>query len=334
MTDQVLTGANFVGEWEHLAVTYDVSDRRATLYRNGEALISTVLGGSDPIAAGDLYIGYDPVEQDRMDGFIDEPSIYNVLGSAEIYAIYANGSHGKHPVQPNTIPQVETRDPVDYFRSSTTLRGTVVDDGLPITAALQSTWSSFALPDGVSPPLIANAGCRTPRRSLVIRGVYTLQLLAEDGYGLVTEATTVYVDEQGQCADIDMTDAIIWLRGELDTEDATGTVLAQANGGLDYVDGQIGAAFDTTKTSNAGIVIDAPVVDLAGGSFSIELWQRRTGARRPLHLMWSDGIGRGTELSILSSGRFYYFRARSALNDSATDARPQSSLRMTRAGST
>ncbi len=124
------------------------------------------------------------------------------------------------------------------------------------------------------------------------------------------------------CADVDATGLVAWLQGELNTKDASATVTGQPSGGLDYVDGLIGAAFDTTRTKNAGIIIDSAALDLGQGSFSIDFWQKRDGRANSSLLMWSDGIGRATELSILSSGRYYSFRARRVLNGSVSDVRP------------
>ena len=85
-----------VGQWYHVAVTYDVSGMAARIYVNGEVDTAyTTTGRSVPISDGYINIG-GLVGQQYFDGVIDEVSIYNTaLSDQEIRDIYNRGSLGK-----------------------------------------------------------------------------------------------------------------------------------------------------------------------------------------------------------------------------------------------
>ena len=85
-----------VGEWFHIAVNYDVDDRAARIYINGEVDSTFTTGGASLLVGnGYIHIGGLP-EQQYFDGVIDEVSIYNTaLSTSEIREIYRRGSLGK-----------------------------------------------------------------------------------------------------------------------------------------------------------------------------------------------------------------------------------------------
>ena len=85
------------GEWIHIAVTYDVDDRIAKIYLNGEIDGTAATSGQNvTVSNGHIYIaGLMPAQQ-FFDGFIDEVSIYKrALSTSEIFEIYTRGSLGK-----------------------------------------------------------------------------------------------------------------------------------------------------------------------------------------------------------------------------------------------
>jgi hypothetical protein len=93
-----LSGATHMslGNWFHIAFTYDVVDKVAKLYLNGEvdAVVATS-GRNILVNANPVYIGGLPGQQ-FFKGYIDEVSIYNTaLSTDEIREIYIRGSLGK-----------------------------------------------------------------------------------------------------------------------------------------------------------------------------------------------------------------------------------------------
>jgi arabinan endo-1,5-alpha-L-arabinosidase len=86
-----------VGEWFHVAVTYDIDDIRiATIYLNGEVDGNVANNGTNVAESdGYIYIGGLPGQQ-YFWGSIDEVSIYKTaLSASEIREIYNRGSLGK-----------------------------------------------------------------------------------------------------------------------------------------------------------------------------------------------------------------------------------------------
>jgi len=85
-----------VGEWIHIAVTYDISARIGRIYLNGEVDGGVTTSGRNvPISNGTIYIG-GLLGQQYFDGYIDEVSIYTTaLSINEIRAIFNGGSFGK-----------------------------------------------------------------------------------------------------------------------------------------------------------------------------------------------------------------------------------------------
>ncbi len=83
--------------FQHVALSYDKSNGRGTLYCNGAAVASQFLGTFTPQTTFSLYLACRPSAQQFFGGEIDETSIYNrALTPAEIHAIYAAGSAGKY----------------------------------------------------------------------------------------------------------------------------------------------------------------------------------------------------------------------------------------------
>jgi len=94
--DYVATTQVPVGEWYHVAMTWDDSAMTGNIYLNGEvdgSFVSAdmgVIAGNSPIYIGGL------LGQQYFDGYMDEVGIYaSVLSTSEIREIYDRGSLGK-----------------------------------------------------------------------------------------------------------------------------------------------------------------------------------------------------------------------------------------------
>jgi hypothetical protein len=94
-----ITNMLTLGQWYHLAYTYDGTSGQEALYVNGAAVASANAGKSMNYDAHPLLLGAD-IENGApsyfLDGQIDEATIYNrALGANEIASIYNVGSLGK-----------------------------------------------------------------------------------------------------------------------------------------------------------------------------------------------------------------------------------------------
>ncbi|HEX3720874.1 MAG TPA: LamG domain-containing protein, partial [Verrucomicrobiae bacterium] len=94
-----INNALTLGQWYHLAYTYDGTSGQEALYVNGAAVASANAGKSMSYDAHPLLLGAD-IENGLpsyfLNGQIDEATIYNrALGANEIASIYNAGSLGK-----------------------------------------------------------------------------------------------------------------------------------------------------------------------------------------------------------------------------------------------
>lgn len=84
--------------FHHVALSYNQQNNRASLYLDGEVLLSRNLGNLPLNAAGDIYIGYDPREDQERQflGSIDEVGLYNrAISEAELESIVRFGAEGR-----------------------------------------------------------------------------------------------------------------------------------------------------------------------------------------------------------------------------------------------
>ena len=95
-----------VGQWQHLAMSYDRTTGMTRLFLNGVMVAEQNLGIFRPQTTYDLYLGTRPGEGWRYAGLMDEVSLYNrVLTTNEIAEIYQVGSAGKYATDPVIVSQ-------------------------------------------------------------------------------------------------------------------------------------------------------------------------------------------------------------------------------------
>ncbi len=128
-------GAISVGEYQHVALTYDSISGHAILYLNGVLLADESLGTFVPQTSYNLLFGYRPSGFDGspfyFSGGIDEISIYNrALLRSEIQAIYTAGGAGKCRPQSSASPEI-TQQPA----STTVAAGGTVTLSVTATGA-------------------------------------------------------------------------------------------------------------------------------------------------------------------------------------------------------
>ncbi|HEY5915274.1 MAG TPA: S8 family serine peptidase, partial [Verrucomicrobiae bacterium] len=109
-TIATVTNAISIGNWQHVALTYDAASRMARLYTNGQPAAATVVSGTNfmPRTAGDLYLGYHPAPGTNFtayQGGLDEFGLYSrALSGAEIKAIYLATGRGKYGTNVLWVP--------------------------------------------------------------------------------------------------------------------------------------------------------------------------------------------------------------------------------------
>jgi hypothetical protein len=97
LTNNVITN----GGWQHVALTFDATNRVASLYTNGNLAVSRMVSSTNfvPRTTGDLFLGYHPglTNFTGYKGGLDEFSIYErAITPCEVAAIYHAGTRGKY----------------------------------------------------------------------------------------------------------------------------------------------------------------------------------------------------------------------------------------------
>lgn len=84
-----------VGEYQHIAATYDIETGLARLYRNGVLMAEDYMGKFEPQTSYDLYLGTRPRDVHRFKGEMDEVCLFNrSLTARDIQAVYEAHSAG------------------------------------------------------------------------------------------------------------------------------------------------------------------------------------------------------------------------------------------------
>jgi hypothetical protein len=98
------TNALTLGQWHHMAFTFDATTGLESLYTDGAMVASANAGKSMDFDTHPLLLGADienGVPSYFLNGQIDEASIYDrALGAGEIASIYNVGASGKQLVSP------------------------------------------------------------------------------------------------------------------------------------------------------------------------------------------------------------------------------------------
>lgn len=278
--------------FSHVAVTYDKSSGVCTIFCNGTAVATTNFGSFTPQTSYNLYFGHRPGTTVYYHGLLDEISIYDdVLSPAEIEGIYAAGISGKCLGAPSISVQ-----PV----SQTVLPGAGAMFSVIATGAapLSYQWAF----NGTN--LTNNSqifGAQTP--ALTLTGVqagnagdYAVQISNQDGS--ITSSNAVLTVIPAPPCDPAPPGQVSWWPGESNTLDVQGLNNGTAQGGLTYVTGEVGHAFNFNGNS-AYVQCPASASLNVGtnGGFTVECWisPGDTNAGYPL-MEWNNGSGIGAQL--------------------------------------
>ncbi len=133
-------GGYTIGQWQHLAVTFDHTTQTAVMYVNG-AQVAT-----QTASAGNTYVpnfpgtiipslgGFPNGTENPFEGDMDEVAFYDkVLTPAQVAAHYANGSNASPGMPYEEL--IDSHGPVAYYRMNEAEKTTVANAGTLADAA-------------------------------------------------------------------------------------------------------------------------------------------------------------------------------------------------------
>ena len=178
-----------LGEWVHMASTYDGTDSAtARIYVDGvlkETVSPLALG---PVVDADLKIGSSGAcpDDQRFQGVIDEVRIYDRVLSAQEVAALAGSAGNEAPVA-DAGPDQSAR-----VGDVVVLDGAASFDDNTATTDLLFDWTFSSLPAG-SAAALANQDTVGPSFFIDVAGSYEIELTVTDGAGLSSVPDSVAV---------------------------------------------------------------------------------------------------------------------------------------------
>ncbi len=284
-----------IGQWTHVAATYDRRTGEGRIYANGTLVKQAPLGVFTPQTTYDLYFGVRDRTATYFKGALDEIALYRrPLLPSEIQQIFRVGGDGRSIPGANAVPRVDAGLPafLGSIAEKAVLSGVVTDDGQLLAAPLV-TWSMVSGPGTVT---FDNSGAAATGASFSEPGAYVLSLSAYDGQNTATDLVEVRVD----VSTVPAAGVAAWwplnehphevVNGNHDVEWASPNV---------YVPGQVlsGVACDGVYTfgqvaGHADLNVGASEAGMA-----MELWVRSDDTTGDTGLIqWSSAAGSGVFL--------------------------------------
>jgi hypothetical protein len=283
--------------WQHVALTYNKASGVATLYVNGNTVVTTNMGGFTPRTDLPLMLGFHPPNFSGGTVGVPSGSTYYFAGAIDEVALYRRALNSAeirdlsrtHPVKCLDLPPTIGMHPQDQIAmegGATSLA--VVAGG---TAPLGYQWLLNGQPvmDADGPTL------SLPAASLADAGGYTVIVSNALGTTL-SRAAALTVLPANQCLPTPWGAVAFW-RGESNILDELGHHPASwTNTPANYFGppngGKVGSAFRFTGSSHLLVSSNANLDVGAGGGFTVEGWIKPdlyTG-QQPL-VDWNDGRG-------------------------------------------
>ena len=265
-----------LGQWYHIAFTFDNNAQRAALYLNGSPVGMVVAAGTVVYDNHPVLLGAD-IDSGNMlnffNGRIDEATIYNrALSAAEIASVYNTGSAGKTVTGPyfntaDTLPEATLLS--FYSQTVTTQRGTA-----PVTFSVVGG----ALPSGVTLDFGSGLLSGIPTAA----GNFTVTLRA-------TDASTLSADQTFTLQVLPLVappaGIVAWWRAQNDAQDFVGTNHGTLTNGATFAAGKVGNALSLDGVDD---VVTVPTIN-AGSTYSVEFWLYPTRSANYEHLVSNNG---------------------------------------------
>jgi hypothetical protein len=255
-----------LGQWYHIAFTFDDSTHLETLYVNGSEAIGGVALKSIAYDSTPLTIGRDTDgggPKYFLSGLVDEASIYNrALTGSEIASIFSAGAAGKASAGP-------------YFVTGPSLSNAFIGQSYTQTFATARGVSpvSYALIQGQIPPGMSlnPAGILSGVPTSSGQFVFTIQA-TDFATQVAIQSFTLNVFRQ-----VPLSPGLVaWWRGEGNALDSAGTNNGTLVGGVTFASGEFGQAFSLNGASGFIKIPDAPA--LRPPSFTLQCWAQFNSA--------------------------------------------------------
>jgi hypothetical protein len=264
-----------VGQWYHIAFTFDNSTQRASLYLDGALIGTNVTSGTIGYDSHPVLLGADINNgnlTNLFNGRIDEAAMYSrALSAAEIASIFTAGSAGRTVTGPyfnvpGTLPEALQFTPYSY--TIPTLRG---------TAPVAFTVAGGSLPPGLT---LDSSGLLSGTPATA--GSFSFTVRATDANGLTGDlaATLPVLPKVSPPAGI-----VSWWRGENDAQDSVGANHGTVANGTTFAGGRVGTAFSFDGVDD---LITTPAINVAS-KFTVEFWLYPTRSAGYEHLVSNSG---------------------------------------------
>lgn len=151
-------GGYTVGQWQHLAVTFDESTQTAVFYVNGAAVATQAASAGNYLPNNNSVVpalgGFANGTDNPFEGDMDEVAFYSsVLSPAQVAAHFANGSSAS-PAMPYQ-DLITSHNPVAYYRMNEAEKTTVTNAGTLGAAANAVLANAPDVINGPQPPAYA-----------------------------------------------------------------------------------------------------------------------------------------------------------------------------------
>ena len=257
----ILTGTN---AFHHVAVTK--TNNTTIIYLDGVASGPLTFSGTNTfIFSGSAGIGARGDAVSSFLGAIDELSIYSAaLPASQIQALYNAGAGGKCPFPPAIVTQPVTQS---VYVSNNVVLNVTVSGSPPLTYQ----WSM----NGSNIGNATNAFLALNNIQLTNAGTYAV--VVSNPYGSATSANAVLsVTNPPPCLP-PPAGLIHWWPGEGDATDLVGNANGTVSGGLTYVTGEVGQAFNFNG-GNSSITFGTNAGNFGTNDFTIDFWLKTSSA--------------------------------------------------------
>jgi RHS repeat-associated protein len=279
---EIFTNADIapVGQWTHIAVTYDGGNGIARIYVNGVQQTSAGLGIFMPQTGYDFYLASDlnstgGAQNPYYKGLLDEITLYRrALDGNELHDIYSTGFDGKCPIDENNPPEVNAGPDQSIARVEDTvaLHGSVTDDGLPVDSGVALQWLKVSGPGNVT---FGGVNSISTLATFSAPGVYIIQLRADDGLDEISDTVAVRVGTF--CRVEGPAGLMAWWPGNGDARDAVSGQVGRLLNGASFVEGKVSMGFQFDGANDTVRMPAAANLDIAkagDGSMTVEFWMK------------------------------------------------------------